>query len=75
MDHETAKAIADVTKRLNDVEKQLETFLLGKYEENKRSIATTDGGIVDIAEIVSTHDETIAELAELVAAGQEVQNG
>ncbi|MCM1297045.1 MAG: hypothetical protein NC311_16015 [Muribaculaceae bacterium] len=69
MDRETAKAINNLSKRLNDVERKLEEFLLAKHEENREAISTTDGGVVDIAEIVSTHDEAIAELAEIVADG------
>lgn len=67
MDQETAKAINDLSKRMNNIEQQLEKFLLLKHEENREAIRTADGGIVDIAEIVSTHDEAIAELAEIVS--------
>lgn len=67
MDMETAKAINNVSKRLNEVEKKLESFLLGKHKENRESIAVTDGGLVDVAEAVSVQDEAITELAGLLA--------
>lgn len=72
MDAEVAKAINNVSKRLNEVERQLEQFLLGKHEENKTSIETTDGGVAELADLISVHDDAIAELAEIVALSQEV---
>ena len=71
MDAYTIKAINNLSKRLNDVEYKLESFLLSKHKENKEAIEISDGGIVDLAEMLSVHDEAIAELAEMVAAEKE----
>lgn len=71
IDMQILKAINNVSKRLNEVECKLESFLLDKHEENKEAINISDGGIVDIAEILSIHDEAIAELAEMIAAREE----
>lgn len=67
MDAETAKAINNLSKRMNAMERKLEDFLLAKHEENKLAIETADGGIMDIAEVVSIHDEAIAEIAGAVS--------
>ena len=60
MDAETLKAINDVTKRLNTVERKLEQFLLDKQE-------VTNNGLADIADIISEHDSAIADLATVVS--------
>ncbi|MCM1089131.1 MAG: hypothetical protein NC419_13325 [Muribaculaceae bacterium] len=71
MDAETAKAINNISKRLNSVEQKMESYLLERHEENKEAIATTDGGVVDIADVVSAHDEAIAELAGIISVMSE----
>lgn len=53
MDKEVAKAINDVYKRINKVEATLEQLMLEKHEKNKESIATIDGAIMELAEIIA----------------------
>lgn len=74
MDAEVAKALNKILKRLNEVELKMEQFLLSKYHENKESINLTEVGIMDVADVLSVHDEAIEELAEIVAEMSE-RNG
>lgn len=60
MDAKVLIAINNISKRLNKVERKLEKFLLDKQE-------ITNGGLADIADIISIHDEAIADLAGLVS--------
>lgn len=72
MDAEVAKAINNVSKRLNEVESRLDQFFMEKHNESTKSIETTDGGLVEVADLVSAHDDAIVELAELIATNMEV---
>lgn len=67
MNSEIAKAINTLSKRLFNVEQKLEKFLLDKHNENKERIEVSDGGIIDMAETISLHDEVICELAEVIS--------
>lgn len=60
MESETLKVINNISKRLNEVERKLEQFLLNKQE-------VTNNGVADIANIISGHDEAIADLAVVVS--------
>lgn len=60
MDAEVLRAINNLSKRVNKIEKNLEKFLLDKQE-------ITNGGLADIADIISIHDEAITDLASLVS--------
>lgn len=60
MDAEILKAINNISKRVTEVERKLENFLLGRQE-------VTNGGLADIADIISGHDEAIADLAVVVS--------
>lgn len=60
MDSETIKAINNISKRLNQVEQKLEQFLLGKQEISNK-------GIAELASIINTQDEAIADLAQTVS--------
>lgn len=60
MDKEIATAINNVSKRVTEIEKKLEQFLLDKQE-------VTNGGLADIADVINTHDEAIADLAAVVS--------
>ena len=53
MDKETAVAINNLTKRINEVERKLESYFLSKHEENASSIEINDGAIQELAELVS----------------------
>lgn len=67
MNPEILKAINTLSKRLFSVEQELEKFLLDKHNKNKERIETSDGGIMDMAETISLHDEVLCELAEVVS--------
>ena len=53
MDKETAMAINNISKRMTDMERKLEEFLLNKHNENVANIDTVDNAIQDLAELVS----------------------
>lgn len=64
MDREIAKAINTLANRLNEVERKLSAFI-------EEKTAGTDDGLTEIADIVSVHDEMIAELTEAIMNGGE----
>ena len=53
MDKETAMAINNLSKRMTEMERKLEEFLLNKHDENVANIDTMDNAIQDLAELVS----------------------
>jgi len=53
MDKETAMAINNLSKRMTEMERKLEEFLLNKHDENVANIDTVDNAIQDLAELVS----------------------
>ena len=53
MDKETAMAINNLSKRMTEMERKLEEFLLNKHDENVANIDTIDNAIQDLAELVS----------------------
>jgi len=53
MDKETAMAINNLSKRMTEMERKLEVFLLSKHDENVANIDTVDNAIQDLAEVIS----------------------
>ena len=53
MDKETAMAINNLSKRMTEMERKLEVFLLSKHDENVADIDTIDNAIQDLAEVIS----------------------
>ena len=53
MDKETAMAINNLSKRMTEMERKLEVFLLSKHDENVANIDTIDNAIQDLAEVIS----------------------
>lgn len=53
MDKETAMAINNISKRMTEMERKLEVFLLSKHDENVANIDTVDNAIQDLAEVIS----------------------
>jgi len=53
MNQETAKAINNVSKRLNVVERKLDAYFLQKHLENSNSIVDTDTAVMELGELVS----------------------
>lgn len=53
MDQETAKAINNISKRLNAVEHKLDAYFLQKHLENSNSIVDTDTAVMELGELVS----------------------
>lgn len=67
MDSETAKAINSLSKKVNDIARRLDSFLGSRCDKNVEEIRIADGGIMDMANIISAHDEAITELANIVS--------
>ena len=53
MDKETAMAINNLSKRMTEMERKLEVFLVSKHDENVANIDTIDNAIQDLAEVIS----------------------
>lgn len=53
MNEEVARAINNLSKRMTDMERKLEAYLLMKHDENASNIQTNDEAIQDLAELVS----------------------
>ena len=53
MDKEKAMAINNLSKRMTEMERKLEVFLLSKHDENVANIDTIDNAIQDLAEVIS----------------------
>lgn len=67
---EIMREIAEISKKISEVERKLDNYFVSLHETNKENIETNSGGLVDIASVVSSQDEAITELANLVAGGK-----
>ena len=67
MDKETAKAINELSKKINAIQLQLDRYFTMKHEENLADIKLSENGLLEVAEMVSLHDGAISELAEMVS--------
>lgn len=61
------KAINAVSQKVNEIQKRLDDYLGNRCDANEKSIDITDGGLMDVANILSSHDEAITELASVVS--------
>ena len=61
------KAINRVSNRLNEMSEKLDIVMQMLNTESNRKILINGDGIGDLAELVSTHDSALDELATLVA--------
>ena len=61
------KAINRVSNRLNEMSEKLDVVMQMLNAESNRKILINDDGIDGLAELVSTHDSALDELATLVA--------
>ena len=67
MDVEVAKAINKLSKKINSIQLQLDRYFSIKHEENSADIKLSENGLLEVADMVSLHDEAIFELAEIVS--------
>ena len=67
MDNEVAKALNELSKKINAIQLQLDRYFSIKHEENLTDIKLSENGLLEVAEMVSSHDEAISELAEMVS--------
>ena len=63
MDIEVAKAINKLSKKINSIQLQLDRYFSIKHEENSADIKLSENGLLEVADMVSLHDEAIFELA------------
>lgn len=61
------KAINAVSQKVNEIQKRLDDYLGNRCDANEKNLDTTDGGLMDVANILSSHDEAITELASIVS--------
>lgn len=69
------KAINRVSNRLNEMSEKLDIVMQMFNAESNRKILINGDGIDDLAELVSTHDSALDELATLVATIGGKNNG
>lgn len=69
------KAINRVSNRLNEMSEKLDIVIRMLNAESNRKILINGDGIDDLAELVSTHDSALDELATLVATIGGKNNG
>ena len=67
MDIEVGKALNELSKKVNAIQLQLDRYFSIKHDENLADIKLSENGLLEIAEMVSSHEEAIAELTELVS--------
>lgn len=72
---EIFKAINNVSKKVNEIQKRLDDYLGNRCDANEKSIEMTDGGLIDVADVLSSHDEAITELASIVSNIKEESDG
>lgn len=54
MTEDVSKAINNLSKRLNEVERKLDQYFLEKHEINSRSIEDTDTAVMELAKIITS---------------------
>lgn len=69
------KAINRVSNRLNEMSEKLDSVMQMFNVESNRKILINGDGIDGLAELVSTHDSALDELATLVAGIGGENNG
>jgi hypothetical protein len=69
------KAINRVSNRLNEMSEKLDVVMQMLNVESNRKILINSDGIDGLAELVSTHDSALDELATLVATIGGENNG
>lgn len=69
------KAINRVSNRLNEMSEKLDSVMQMLNVESNRKILINGDGIDGLAELVSTHDSALDELATLVAGIGGENNG
>ena len=67
MDIEVAKALNELSKKINAIQLQLDRYFTIKHEENLTDIKLSENGLLEVAEMVSSHDEAISKLARIVS--------
>ena len=67
MDIEVAKALNELSKKINAIQLQLDRYFSIKHEENSTDIKLSENGLLEVAEMISSHDEAISELAGIVS--------
>lgn len=54
MTEDVSKAINNLSKRLNEVERKLDQYFLEKHKINSRSIEDTDTAVMELAKIITS---------------------
>ena len=67
MDIEVAKALNELSKKINAIQLHLDRYFSIKHEENSADIKLSENGLLEVAEMISSHGEAISELAGIVS--------
>lgn len=69
------KAINNVSKKVNEMSRKLDMVMQILNKESNRKILINGDGIDGLAELVSTHDSALDELATIVSNAGGENNG
>lgn len=60
--------INELSKKVNNIQSMIDVYFGYRCDVNEESIEITDGGLIDVADVLSSHDEAITELASIVSS-------
>lgn len=67
MDAEVARELKTLSEKINAVDRKIDKYFGNRCDQNAEEISVADGGIMEMADIISAHDEAIGELANLIS--------
>lgn len=67
MDKETAKAINNVSKRLNEMERKIDNFFNGRIDGNKKLIEENEQASLDSADALEEMNNAIMDISDMLA--------
>lgn len=66
MDIETVKEFAEMQRKMNNMQKQMDMFSQMLHTQSNTDISLNSGGITEIATIIDTHNQAITELGQII---------
>lgn len=67
MTKEIAKAINTVSKKVNEIQKKIDSYFTNRCEDNEISINDNSDCIIELGEMSNSTDECSEEIAEIVS--------
>lgn len=66
MDAEVAKEFAEMQRKMNNMQSQMDELYQILHKQNHDEIELNSGGITDIATILDNHDQAITEIGQII---------